>query len=149
VDSTAKRYAYVFSGASHPDPFVDRYAWTLLWQVDQTRFAELAQRLVGERDFAGFCSSGSSAKTTVREIYSIRVMSGPVVGPNDRGDFWHTEFSGNGFLYKMVRNITGTLIDIARGKVPEERLDKLLSSAGPYMGYTAPAKGLFLMDVSY
>lgn len=149
ADAKSKRYAYVFSGAPHPDPFADRYAWTLPWPIDRARFEELAQRLVGERDFAGFCSSGSSAKTTVREIYSIRILPGPVAGPNDCPGFWRAEFSGNGFLYKMVRNIAGTLIDIARGKVPEERLNERLASPGPYLGYTAPAKGLFLMEVSY
>jgi tRNA pseudouridine38-40 synthase len=149
ADATAKRYAYVISNAPHPDPFADRYAWIRSDQIDQSRFTELAQRLVGEHDFAGFCSSGSSAKTTVREIYSIRVIPGPVVGPNDSDAFWRAEFSGNGFLYKMIRNITGTLIDIACGKVSEERIDERLDSPGPYMGYTAPAKGLFLMEVSY
>jgi tRNA pseudouridine38-40 synthase len=58
-------------------------------------------------------------------------------------------FHGNGFLYKMVRNITGTLVEIARGALPEERLEEFLQSPGPFHGHTAPAHGLTLIEVIY
>ena len=52
-------------------------------------------------------------------------------------------------LFKMVRNITGTLVDVARGVVHESRIEELFESGGPYRGYTAPAHGLTLVEVIY
>ncbi|MCL4691896.1 MAG: hypothetical protein KJ060_05215, partial [Candidatus Hydrogenedentes bacterium] len=67
----------------------------------------------------------------------------------DAVDLWRLEFHGNGFLYRMVRNITGTLIDVARGHLPESAIDERLASPGPYRGYTAPGHGLTLMEVEF
>ena len=145
----SKRYVYVICQANEPDPFSERYSWTVPWEIDAQKVHALAQRVIGEHDFAGFCSSGSSAETTVRTIYSVETQPGPVVGPMDAEDVWRIEFHGDGFLYKMVRNIVGTLIDIARGQTPEAELQERLNAPAPYHGFTAPAKGLFLMDVEY
>jgi tRNA pseudouridine38-40 synthase len=67
----------------------------------------------------------------------------------DASHLYTLRFHGDGFLYKMVRNITGTLIDVARGAVPESRIDELFASPGPYRGYTAPAHGMTLVEVLY
>jgi len=145
-----KRYAYVLSRAKHPDPFSARYAWCVPWALDLDRLEALGHRLEGTRDFAGFQAAGASTATTVRTLESIRLKPGGVVAPCDAGDRLVTlVFHGNGFLYKMVRNLTGTLIDITRGAVPESRLDELLAAPAPYHGYTAPSRGLFLMEVLY
>jgi tRNA pseudouridine38-40 synthase len=148
-DAVSKTYAYCISRAREPDPFLDRYAWTIGWDIERNRVAELMQHVVGEHDFGGFCSSGSSVETTVRTIHAADVVDGPVVGPQDARDTWHIRFTGNGFLYKMVRNLTGTVMDIARGHLPESALNERLHAPMPYSGYTAPAKGLFLIDVKY
>ena len=148
--ASSKRYAYAIALAQTPDPFLSRYAWTIPWDVAPGRLAELAARLQGEHDFAGFrCSGGDGRKTSVRTLYSADVRAGGVMGPCDAKGVWRIEFRGNGFLYKMVRNITGTLVDIARGRLPESRIEELLSAPGPYDGYTAPARGLFLMEVCH
>lgn len=147
--AVGKRYAYVVSQAREPDPFSERYAWYIPREVDREMIERLAQRLVGEHDFAGYCAGGSSAKTTVRTIHSIEVLSGGLVGPRDDDHLWRIEFHGGGFLYKMVRNITGTLVEVARGALPEERIDELLKSPGPFEGRTAPGQGLFLVEVLY
>lgn len=145
----SKRYAYALSLTREPDPLSVRYAWSIPWEIDTGRLAELASRLVGEHDFAGFQASGASVKRTVRTIYSIDLERGGLVTPCDASDLWRLMFHGNGFLYKMVRNITGTLIDVARGALPESRIDELLASPGPFHGYTAPARGLALLEVIY
>ncbi len=145
----SKRYAYALSFTREPDPLSARYAWSVPWEIDMDRLGELASRLVGEHDFAGFQASGASVKTTVRTIYSIDVERGGIVAPCDASDLWRLVFRGNGFLYKMVRNVTGTLIDVARGSLPESRIDELLASPGPFHGYTAPARGLALIEVLY
>lgn len=148
-DAVGKRYAYTISLGRTPDPFSARYVWCVPRSVDPARLAALGAVLVGERDFAGFQCIGSAPKSTIRSLYGIRVRPGGIVGPVDAADLWHIEYTGSGFLYKMVRNITGTLIDIARGHLPESRLAQCLSSAGPYDGYTAPPQGLVLREVCY
>lgn len=145
----AKRYAYVFCTAPEPDPFSARYAWHPPYAIDRDLFKRMAQRLVGENDFAGFCSQGSSTKTTVRAIYSVTTREGGIVGPSDARDLWRVEFHGNAFLYKQVRNMVGTLVDIARGHLPPERLDAVLNAPRPYRGFSVPAHGLFLVSVDY
>ena len=148
-DALGKRYAYCFCSRREMDPFSARYAWRISETIDRGRVEGLAQALVGSHDFAGFCSAGSEVETTVRTIKSIVLHEGPVVGPKNDPAHWHLVFHGDGFLYKMVRNITGTLINVARGRVAEGRIGELLNSKGPYCGYSAPAKGLFLMEVLY
>ena len=80
---------------------------------------------------------------------SVEVADGGVIQPCDRADLWQVTFHGNGFLYKMVRNIVGTLADVTRGRTPEEELDKRLAAPAPFKGFTAPAHGLFLARVCY
>ena len=147
--AVAKRYAYVLYDALHPDPFSHRYAWSVPKGVDWAVVQRLSRAVEGTHDFAGFCASGSSVKTTVRTVHSVRLCEGPLIGPVGAGNYWRLEFHGEGFLYKMVRNLVGTLIDIARGHTPESRLDELLHAPAPYHGFTAPAHGLFLAKVEY
>ncbi|MBN2310902.1 MAG: tRNA pseudouridine(38-40) synthase TruA [Candidatus Hydrogenedentes bacterium] len=145
----AKRYAYAFALSREPDPLSARYAWCVPWPVDLDRLAALATRFVGRRDFAGFQSSGASVETTVRTLHAVAVEPGGVIAPLDAAALWRLTFHGDGFLYKMVRNLTGTLIDVARGRLPETRIDELLASPGPFHGHTAPAHGLTLLEVIY
>jgi len=147
--SVSKRYAYTISSSREPDPFSAPFAWCVPWDVDRAYVARLAQALVGTHDFAGFQGSGASVTTTVRTLYSATVLPGGVIGPIDGQGLWRVEFHGDGFLYKMVRNITGMLIEIARGKTPEKRLEELLQCPGPFRGHTAPPQGLALIEVLY
>jgi len=130
-DAVSKRYAYAIDFSAEPEPFSAAYSWSVPWDVDLAGLRALARRLVGEHDFAGFCSSGSSVETTTRTIYSLQLKQGGVAGPMDNPNLFRLEFHGNGFLYKMVRNITGTLVDIARGAKEEKRLDELLRGKAP------------------
>lgn len=148
-DARGKRYAYTIELARDPDPLSARYAWCVPARIEPARLAELAARLVGERDFAGFQCAGSSPGSTIRNLQSIEVLPGAVIGPRDAAGLWRIEYSGSGFLYKMIRNITGTLVDVARGYLPETRLEERLASHGPYDGYTAPPRGLVLVEVKY
>jgi tRNA pseudouridine38-40 synthase len=145
----SKRYAYVLHMARYPDPFLCRYAWTIPWRLDLDLLGQLAKRLMGTHDFAGFQGGGSDVESTVRTLFSVKLVEGIVVGPAKCRDAWQLEFHGDGFLYKMVRNLTGTLVEIARGHLPEARLDEVLAEPGPYHGFTAPPQGLFLLEVLY
>ncbi|HEO70303.1 MAG TPA: tRNA pseudouridine(38-40) synthase TruA [Candidatus Hydrogenedentes bacterium] len=148
-DARGKRYAYTLDLSLHADPFLLRYAWLVPWPLDIEHLGALAQRLVGTHDFAGFQAAGTAVKVTTRTISSIGIESSGVVAPCDASSLARLVFHGDGFLYKMVRNITGTLVDIARGNQPEGRLEELLASVGPYRGFTAPAHGLTLLEVLY
>lgn len=145
-----KRYAYVLSLSPHADPFSAGYSWLVPWTLDLERLAALARQLEGEHDFAGFQAGGAPpGRSTVRTLHSVRLREGGLAGPSDAKHLMRIEFHGNGFLYKMIRNITGTLVDCARGHTPESRIAELLASKGPYNGYTAPGHGLFLIEVEY
>lgn len=146
----AKRYRYTLTTAREPDPFSAPFAWQAPRRTDLDLLRRLCSRVEGERDFAGFESSGAASnRFTVRTLFSVCLAEGGLVAPIDARDLWRLEFHGNGFLYKMVRNITGTLVDVARGHLPESRIDEILASPGPYLGYTAPARGLTLTEVIY
>ena len=106
------------------------------------RMKESTSYLIGRHDFASFCGSGAQVKTTIRTITSMDVWRD--------GDMVTIRVSGTGFLYNMVRIISGTLIEIGNGQYPPERMDKILkacdrAAAGP----TAPAQGLTLMGIEF
>lgn len=145
----SKRYAYAIDLARHADPLSARYAWCVPWALDLELLARLCSLLEGEHDFAGFQGSGASVRTTVRTLSSVRLQRGGVIGPLDADTLWRVEFDGNGFLYHMVRNIMGTVVDIARGHRPEALLEDQLAAPGPFRGRSAPAHGLTLVGVTY
>ncbi len=147
--ATGKRYAYSLYLARDLDPFSARYAWGIRWPLNLDLLRALAREIEGEHDFAGFQCVGSAIRNTARTLFSVKVIQGGVIGPLDQPFLWRIEYHGNGFLYKMVRNLTGTIVDIARGKIPRARLGELLQSPGPFHGQTAPAHGLTLLEVQY
>ena len=144
-----KQYWYTLSAAREADPLSAAFAWTLPHGLDLDRMGPLCGRFVGTHDFAGFQSSGAEKVNTVRTLHSVELVPGGVVALVDARDLYSVRFHGDGFLYKMIRNLTGTLFDIARGNVPESRIDELFAAPGPYHGYTAPAHGLTLVEVLY
>ena len=105
-----------------------------------------AKLFEGEHDFKAFCASGSSVKTTVRTVYEVKVTETETFGSRDIKIF----VTGNGFLYNMVRTMTGELLDIASGKRTKESLQKAFETGErALLGKTMPAKGLLLVDVQY
>ncbi|MBX7258935.1 MAG: tRNA pseudouridine(38-40) synthase TruA [Candidatus Hydrogenedentes bacterium] len=148
--AAGKRYSYSLYLGPEADPFTAAYAWRVSPKLNLDRLASLCPLIEGEHDFAGFQSSGASEKlSTVRTLHSVRLAPGGVFSPLDARDLWRVEFHGNGFLYKMIRNIVGTFTEIARGALSESRIEERLSSPGPYRGLTAPAHGLTLIEVLY
>jgi tRNA pseudouridine38-40 synthase len=147
--AVGKRYAYSFAQARLPDPLSVRYAWSMGWDLDMEVLRECARRIEGEHDFAGFQGGQGTAKSTVRRIKRVELLEGAVIGPVDAADHWRLEFSGNGFLFHMVRNLVGTMVDVARGYLDMGELDRRLNGAGPFKGHSAPAHGLTLMEVRY
>jgi len=147
--ATGKHYAYSFSTARETDPFLAPFVWTLPPGVNLDQLHALCSRFEGTHDFAGFQCAGAEKESTVRTLHKVDIEPGGIFTSMDASGIYRINFHGDGFLYKMVRNITGTLVDVARGQLPESRLQELLNGPGPYKGYTAPAHGLALAKVKY
>jgi tRNA pseudouridine38-40 synthase len=97
--------------------------------------------LIGKKDFGGFQNSGAEKSSTIREIESISI---------EGESFYHFTLIGNSFLYKMVRNIVGTLVYIGSGKLAISDIEKTLrSNKREHAGICAPAHGLTLKRVYY
>ena len=141
-DARGKRYRYTIDNGTFPDVFKKRYAWHLAAPLDLDRMRYAAAFLIGEHDFRGFQAAGSSVETTVRRI--------DVLSLEREEPFIHVVVEGNGFLYKMVRNVVGTLVDVGSFKKnPDDVKIILQSRSRENAGITAPARGLCLEEVFY
>ena len=137
-----KTYAYVVETAEKKQVFERKYVYGLgeALQVEAMRAA--AAYLTGEPDFKSFCSNKKMKKSTVRRLDSIAIR--------EEGSKIVFEYTGNGFLYNMVRIMTGTLLEVGLGKRTPDSVEKtILAKDREAAGMTAPAEGLFLMNVEY
>jgi len=148
-----KSYFYLIANTAHTSPFVRRFVWHVPQPLDMAAMTEAAKLLVGKRDFSAFMAAGSGVKDTVRELREVSVeeLDGlDFLGAPIGGRYVRVRVRGDGFLRHMVRNIAGTLVDAARGKIKPEDLDDILASGNrSNAGPTAPACGLFLESVNY
>ena len=144
-DVKYKEYIYRIYNSRLRSPFEEGRAWQIPYSftdIDIERMNEASQLFVGEHDFEAFMAQGSNVDSTVRNIL--------YAGVERKDDIITFRVSADGFLYNMVRILTGTLIDIGRGKIsPEEIEDIILSRDRARAGATAPAHGLYLNKVVY
>ena len=141
-----KTYCYSLYVSQREMPLKERYAVRIEAAPCLSILQEKAKLFEGEHDFKAFCASGSSVKTTVREVYQVRVEEGESYGSRDIRIY----VTGNGFLYNMVRTMTGELLDLALGKRTEESLFTAYQTGErTLLGKTMPAKGLTLVGVEY
>ena len=111
-------------------------------ELDVVQMRQAVEKLVGEHDFKGFCTKASRKKSTVRNLYDITITE-------DENRIYLT-FYGSGFLYNMVRILTGTLVEIGMGERTVESIDEVFTKKERALaGVTAPAKGLTLVRVLY
>lgn len=108
--NSRKTYEYQILNRRFRDPLNRLYACFIYVPLDVEAMKEAAAYLVGEHDFAAFCSSGSQATTTVRTLYEVDVRK--------EGDLITVRLTGNGFLYNMVRIIVGTLLKVGMHVYP-------------------------------
>ncbi len=142
-DALGKVYTYRITMASYLHPLEIGRAWHVPVAVDLKALRKAAAVLVGTHDFASFAANrGRLEPDTVRTIYGIEVKA--------RGPAITLRFHGNGFLYRMVRLLTGSLIRTAQGRMEEGWLESLLAHPGVRKTkYLAPAEGLYLTRVLY
>lgn len=144
ANRSAKKKTYIYSVyfSDCRNPLKDRYAVQIQGSADIEKMREAASLFVGVHDFKAYCASGSSVKTTVREIFSIEV--------SERDGLVNFAVCGGGFLYNMVRTMAGTVLGYAGGKIMrEDILNSLEKGDRKLVGKTMPAYGLTLYSVDY
>jgi tRNA pseudouridine38-40 synthase len=145
-DAVSKCYRYQIQHGSIPDPFQRHYVWHMWPKLNVDAMQRAAATLVGKHDFASFQAQGAATKTTVRTIGQLEIK------PIEQGifQFLHIEIEADGFLYNMVRNIVGTLIDIGADRKPVGWMQEVLDQRDRNQaGQTAPPHALFLVNVNY
>lgn len=146
----SKVYEYTYSCGPIEDPITRRFASFERVVPDVERMREAARFLIGEHDFTSFSNPASqtlrNGGSAVRKIYSIDILR----QPGGAGTLVRIKIEGDGFLYHMVRIITGTLMNVGRGLWTPERVNEaLLSSTRSAAGPTAGARGLMLKSIRF
>ena len=140
--ATGKLYRYRILNSPAPDPLQRNYVWQMPRAVEVPAMQNALQYLVGEHHFGAFQSAGSSAKNPVRTLYAATCTS--------QGEILEFHFHGNGFLYHMVRNIVGTVVDVGTKKISLTDFQRIFDGRDRRKaGATAPGAGLYLLKVFY
>lgn len=140
--ATGKIYEYKVLNRKNRSPLLANRTWHVREDLDITAMNQAAQGFIGKHDFSAFCASGHSVRTFGRIIYSSEWKR--------EGDILIYRVSGNGFLYHMVRIMTGTMVEIGKKKRPAEEIEALIAGRDRNLaGITAPPDGLYLVKVLY
>lgn len=142
-DARGKIYEYRIWNHRFAHPLELRRTWHVRARLDLDLMRQAASELVGTHDFQAFRAQSCDARTTVRQMHRVDIVAD---GPSVR-----IIIEGSAFLKYMVRVLTGTLIDVARGHLPPERIQEMLSGQADRGdgGQTAPPKGLTLCKIHY
>ena len=142
LTAKAKTYEYRIDNGEVADAFQRKYVMREENSLDLDAMKAAAGYLAGTHDFKTFCANKKMKKSTVRTIYSVEI--------EDKNGIVSIKYRGNGFLYNMVRILTGTLIEVGRGmRKPEEMKMIIEAQDRGAAGFTAPAQGLYLVEVEY
>lgn len=141
----AKIYRYHLHTGQVLSPFKRLYTTHLFYSIDRSLLKEAASLFVGTHDFTSFSNEahrGSASRDPVRTISRLEII--------ENGDDVTLEFEADGFLYKMVRNIVGTLLDVAKGRLDIGQIPTIFEAKDRRKaGSCAPPQGLFLVKVIY
>ena len=137
-----KTYRYIINTSETGSAIYRNLEYNIKMQLDVKKMQEAVKFFVGEHDFSAFKSSGTSSKSSVRTIYNAKV--------EQDGERIIIELTGNGFLYNMVRIISGTLVEVGLNKIKPEDITKIIESKNRQnAGKTLPPCGLYLVSVEY
>ena len=141
----SKTYIYRIDNRLVADVFQSKFRTHIWPELDLKEMKKAAKHFIGVKDFTSFTSKKSRSKSAVREIFSLEIIT----YTQNKG-FIDIEFKGKGFLYNMVRIITGTLIEVGFHKKEASDIPIIFAAKDRAMaGYTAPAEGLVLQLVEY
>ena len=142
LTAVGKVYRYDIRLGSTPNVFRRKYQYRVEQPLDIAAMRQAAEHLTGTHDYRAFCSNKRYKKSTVRTVSAIDIQV-------DGADMSIT-FRGDGFLYNMVRILTGTLLEVGLGERKAEEMSAILDSLDrTRAGKTAPAQGLTLVQVEY
>lgn len=138
-----KKYRYVIKNSPDADIFRRNYCYQVPAELDVAAMRRAAEYIKGTHDFKCFQAAGGEEKeTTVRTIHSLDIYRD--------GEDVKIEVSGDGFLYNMVRIISGTLVEVGLGKKEPDDLAEIIASCDRRRaGHTAPAEGLYLVEIYF
>lgn len=137
-----KTYRYIINNSKCGTAIYRNLEYSYPFKLDVEKMKQASKYFEGEHDFKAFKSSGTSSKNSVRTIYKAIVKQ--------EGEKIIIELTGNGFLYNMVRIISGTLLDVGLGKIRAEEIPEIIESKDRQRaGKTLPAHGLYLVEVKY
>jgi len=141
LNAREKTYCYRIWNASSPCVFQRRFVTVMDEPLDIAAMEAAAELLLGEHDFSAFCGNAKMKKSTVRTLRSIEIRRD--------GEEIVLRFTGDGFLYNMVRILVGTLIEVGRGTRAAASMPALFGGKRSDAGFLAPAQGLCLEEVYY
>lgn len=137
-----KTYGYLLTEERETSPFLKRYIWRTGKKLDPALMGKAARVLEGRHDFTSFRGNNSVPSDPVRKINEIRIQK--------TGSLYRIYVTGEGFLYHMVRNIAGALVDAGSGNLSAEDIENILEARDRRkLGITAPAEGLCLLRVYF
>ena len=137
-----KRYRYIINNSEQGTAIYKDLEYHMPVKLNVDKMKEAIKYFEGKHDFSAFKASGTSSKSSVREIYKAEII--------DKDEKIYIELTGNGFLYNMLRIIAGTLVDVGLGKIEPEDIPKIIESKKrENAGKTLPPHGLYLMEVNY
>lgn len=138
-----KTYRYIINNSKYGTAIYRNLETHIPIKLDIQKMQEAVKYFEGEHDFKAFKASGTSSKSSVRTIYKAEVID----AGNER---IYIELTGNGFLYNMVRIISGTLVEVGLGKLEPKEIEKILELKNrENAGKTLPPQGLYLVKVEY
>ncbi len=142
-DAVSKRYRYHILNQPLPSAIKRHHTWWIRSPLDLSAMRVGMAHIIGEHDFKAFEGSGSPRSTTIRRVIGIELIQ-------QRTNTVAIDIHATGFLRYMVRNIVGTLVDVGLHKIPPDQINTILASQDrSKASATAPARGLFLMEVYY
>ena len=138
----SKLYRYTIYTCRHRPVLRLNQCWHLPKKLDVAEMNQAAQLLVGKKDFKSFASAADRRESSVRTIFRCDVTA---------EDKWiYINVEGDGFLYNMVRNIVGTLVEVGTGRWQPKKINEILEAKNrTAAGRLAPAQGLCLMWIKY
>ena len=138
-----KTYRYIINNSKYGTAIYRNLETHIPMKLDIQKMKEAVKYFEGEHDFKAFKASGTSSKSSVRTIYKAEVIE----AGNER---IYIELTGNGFLYNMVRIISGTLVEVGLGKIEPNEIKTIIDSQKrENAGKTLPPQGLYLIKVEY
>lgn len=147
----SKEYEYLIYNGKDLPVHIRKIVWQVRRKLKFSAMRKAAKFLVGKRDFSSFATSGGSAKTFSRNLKKVEIRKSKIIiWKGSRFEVLCFKIKGDGFLYRMVRNMVGTLVDVGLGKISPQKVKEILNLKNrKFAGRCAPPQGLCLTKVNY